>query len=591
MKQSPTLLFLTGAVVALLAGCGPQQKTDQAGATPETTTTGNAAFGKLADEYIAGYLAWRPQTGTYLGLHAYDGKVTDYRRASLDAELARLKEYRNRLARLDMASLNAGDFYDYRLLRSAVDQEIFRFEDLGTYTRQPMTYAGAFDVNIYAQRDFAPLPDRMRSIIAILQKAPEVMAAARQNLRDTLARPHVETAIEIARGSADFLTKDLPKALQAVKDDSLQASFRTASAGAVKELRGYADFLEKEKLPRANEAYAIGPANYRKMLLYNEMLTTTPEAILAMGLKKMKEEQAQFAAAARVIDPTKSPAQVYASIQKDHPTAANLIPGTRKNLESIRQYLVDHQIITIPSEVRVRVEETPPFARATSTASMDTPGPFEQKATQAFYYVTPVEPEWSAKQKEEWLSVFNYYTTDIISIHEAYPGHYVQFLKLNASPATRIEKVFGSYAFIEGWAHYTEQMMLEAGFGSDKDSVTLAKYKMAQLAESLLRLCRLAVSVQMHTQGMKLPAATKFFQDNCYYEYKPAQQEALRGTYDPGYLSYTLGKLQILDLREAYKKQEGDNYSLKKFHDTLLNHGMPPIQLIREIMLTKGDRM
>jgi uncharacterized protein (DUF885 family) len=591
MKRSTILLFLTGTVVALLGGCGPQQKTDQAAAATQTTTAGSAAFGKLADAFLADYLAWRPQTGTYVGLHAYDGKVTDYRRASLDAELARLKEYRDRLARLDTASLNARNFYDYRILRSAVNQEIFRFEDLGTYTLQPMTYAGAFDVNIYAQRDFAPLPDRMRSIIAILQKAPQVMAAARQNLRDTLARPHVETAIQIARGSADFLAKDLPKALREVKDDSLQGAFRTASAGAIKELRGYADFLEKEKLPRANEAYAIGPANYRKMLLYNEMLTTTPEAILAMGLKKMKEEQAQFAAAARVIDPTKSPAQVYASIQKDHPTAANLIPGTRKNLESIRQYLVDHQIITIPSEVRVRVEETPPFARATSTASMDTPGPFEQKATQAFYYVTPVEPEWSAKQKEEWLSVFNYYTTDIISIHEAYPGHYVQFLKLNASPATRIEKVFGSYAFIEGWAHYTEQMMLEAGFGSDKDSVTLAKYKMAQLAESLLRLCRLAVSVQMHTQGMKLPAATKFFQDNCYYEYKPAQQEALRGTYDPGYLSYTLGKLQILDLREAYKKQEGDNYSLKKFHDTLLNHGMPPIQLIREIMLTKGDRM
>ncbi len=590
MKRSFKLLFLTGTVVAVLAGCGPKQKTDQAAAATDTTTAGNTAFGTLAEAFIADYLAWRPQTGTYVGLHEYDGKVTDYSRASLDAELARLKDYRGRLAGLDTASLNGQDTYDYRLLRAAVDQEIFRFEDLGTYTTQPMTYAGVFDVNIYAQRDFAPLPDRMHSIIAILQKAPQVMAAARQNLRDTLAKPHVETAIQIARGSADFLGKDLAKALKGVQDDSLQAAFRTASAGAVKELRGYADFLEKEKLPKADEGYAIGGENYRKMLLYNEMLTTTPEAILAMGMKKMKEEQAQFAAAARVIDPRKSPAQVYASIQRDHPKAANLIPDTRKNLESIRQYLVDHQIITIPSEVRVRVEETPPFARATSTASMDTPGPFEKKATQAFYYVTPVEPTWSAKQQEEWLSVFNYYTTDIISIHEAYPGHYVQFLKLNASPANRIGKLFGSYAFIEGWAHYTEQMMLEEGFGNGKDSVTLAKYKMAQLAESLLRLCRLAVSIQMHTQGMKLPAATRFFQDNCYYEYKPAYQEAMRGTYDPGYLSYTLGKLQILDLREAYKKQEGNNYSLKKFHDTLLNHGMPPIQLIREIMLRK-DRV
>ncbi len=186
MKRSATLLFLTGTVVGLLAGCGPQQQTDQAAAA-QTTKAGNAAFGKLADAFLAEYLAWRPQTGTYLGLHAYDGKVTDYRRPSLDAELARLKDYRDRLAQLDTASLSAGDYYDYRILRSAVDQEIFRFEDLGTYTLQPMTYAGAFDVNIYAQRDFAPLPDRMRSIIAILQKAPQAMAAARQNLRDTLA--------------------------------------------------------------------------------------------------------------------------------------------------------------------------------------------------------------------------------------------------------------------------------------------------------------------------------------------------------------------------------------------------------------------
>ncbi len=580
----PLPVLCIWAVVMLLASCNQQQKT---GTTQQTaqSTNGNAAFQKLADAFIDGYLAWRPQQGTYLGLHDYDGKVTDYSRASLDAELARLKEYKGKLAQLDTSTLSEQDYYDYRILRSAIDQEIFRFEDLGTYTQQPMTYAGVFDVNIYAQRDFAPLEVRMRSIIAIEQKASQVMAAARQNLRDTLAKPHLETAILIARGSADFLAKELPKALREVKNDSLQQVFSTANEEAVRELRGYADFLEKQKLPKANEGYAIGRENYRKMLLYNEMLSTTPEDILEMGLKKMKEEQAEFAAAARVIDPKKSPAQVYQSIQRDHPTAGNLISDTRKNLESIRQYLIDHQIITIPSEVRVRVEETPPFARATSTASMDTPGPFEKKATQAFYYITPVEPQWPASQQEEWLSQFNYYTTDIISIHEAYPGHYVQFLKLNASPATKIEKMFGSYAFIEGWAHYTEQMMMEEGFGSGKDSVTLAKYKMAQLAESLLRLCRLAVSVQMHTQGMKLPAATKFFQDNCFYEYKPAYQEALRGTFDPGYLSYTLGKLQILQLREAYKQQEGSGYSLKKFHDTLLNHGMPPVQLIREVML------
>jgi uncharacterized protein (DUF885 family) len=235
--------------------------------------------------------------------------------------------------------------------------------------------------------------------------------------------------------------------------------------------------------------------------------------------------------------------------------------------------------------VPVKVEETPKFDRATSLASMDAPGPFEP-ATEAFYYVTPTEPEWDAKRKDEWLTSFNYYTTDVVTIHEAYPGHYVQFLHLKASGATRAEKVFGNYAFVEGWAHYCEQMVLDEGFpGAGADELTRAKYRLAQSSEALLRLCRLCVSVKMHCQGMSVEAGKRFFMDNCYYEEAPALAEAERGTYDPGYGFYTLGKLQILKLREDYKKQEGANFSLKKFHDTLLDHGQGPIRLLRERML------
>jgi len=273
-------------------------------------------------------------------------------------------------------------------------------------------------------------------------------------------------------------------------------------------------------------------------------------------------------------------------IQKDHPTAQNLISDTAKDLEMIRKFLVDHRIISIPSSVRAQVAETPQFLRATSFASMDTPGPFETKATEAYYYVTPVEPDWPEKQKEEWLTAFNYYTTDIVSVHEAYPGHYVQFLHLNASPATKLEKVFGSYAFIEGWAHYSEQMMVDEGFGADGGKLKAAKYRLAQTDEALLRLCRLCVSIKMHCQGMTVDDATKFFQENCYYEQKPARQEAIRGAFDPEYLYYTIGKLEILKLRADYSKKEGSNYSLRKFHDEMLKHGMPPIKLLREVMLT-----
>jgi uncharacterized protein (DUF885 family) len=223
---------------------------------------------------------------------------------------------------------------------------------------------------------------------------------------------------------------------------------------------------------------------------------------------------------------------------------------------------------------------------------MDTPGPFEKKATEAYYYVTPVEAHWPPEQKEEWLTAFNYYTTDDVSIHECYPGHYTQFLHLNASAASKVAKIFGSYAFIEGWAHYAEKMMLDEGFGRSKNPnpteeevKRAAKYRIAQSNEALLRLCRLIASVRMHTREMSVDDATSFFVENCYYEPKPARSEALRGTYDPGYLYYTLGKLQIMKLREDYKAQEGDKFSLKKFHDTVLDNGMPPVRLLREIML------
>ena len=233
----------------------------------------------------------------------------------------------------------------------------------------------------------------------------------------------------------------------------------------------------------------------------------------------------------------------------------------------------------------IQVRETPLYARETSTASCDVPGPFESKAREAYYYITPVDNKWSAQQKEDWLASFNYYTTDVVTIHEAYPGHYTQFLHLNASSATRIEKIFSSYAFVEGWAHYSEKMMLDQGYGNDGDSIKAAKYRLAQSGDALLRICRLCVSIKTHCQGMSVDEATKFFMNNWYQGDKPSRLEALRGTYDPGYLFYTLGKLEILKLRADYQQQEGAGYSLKAFNDAMMDNGMPPIRLMREVLL------
>lgn len=574
------LSLLCIAVMMLsCSGCSKSQSTGK------NTKESDSSFTAISEEYITGYLKWRPQSGTYLGLHEYDGKVTDYSKKSIEEEIKRLKEYDAKLGTLDTILMNTRIFYDYKILRAAIRKELFDLEETRGLFTNPMSYAGIIDVNIYIKRNFAPIEERIKSIIAIEKEAPKIYTAARENLDESLPKPFIETAIQVARGSADFLSKDLPEALKDVKNPSLMAELKQVNTKAIEEINSYADYLEKEKLPKANNNFALGKEKYQKMLQYGELITLTPEEILEIGMDNMRNEQKLFEETAKIIDPNKKAVEVYQEIQKDHPTAQSLIPDTRKNMESIRQYLIDKKIVSMPTDVRVQVEETPPYARATSFASMDTPGPYETKATEAYYYVTPVDMKWPQKQQEEWLMAFNYYTTDIVTIHEAYPGHYTQFVHLNHSPSTKVEKIFGSYAFTEGWAHYTELMMLEEGFAKDKGDIIAAKYKLAQLGESLLRYCRLCVSIMMHTQGMTPEQGTKFFMDNCYYVEKPASSEALRGTYDPGYLYYTLGKLQILKLREDYKEQEGDNFSLQKFHDTVLGNGMPPVALLREIML------
>ena len=554
--------------------------------------TQDAEYDGVAEEYVKTYLAAHPLQGTALGLHEYDGKISDYSRLALDAELSRLRRFDDRLAKFDPAKLSQRQSIDLRILQAAVKRELFEMQDMSMFERNPMVYARAADVNVYIKRNFAPLEDRVRSLVAVESQIPNILIAARTNLDEKLPKPFIELAIQISKGSADFLKKDLVAAVSGVKDEQLRVAFQAANRKAANALTDYATWLEREKLPKATLDFALGEEKFGRFLAQTELVDLPPQKILDIGMTQLKAEQDAFAEAAKKIDPNKSAIDVFKQIQSEHPASDKLIPDIAKDLDKVRKYVVSRKLVGIPSEIRAKAKETPQYLRATSFASMDTPGPFEKRATEAYYYVTPTEEDWSAQEKEEWLTAFNYYTSDVVSIHEVYPGHYVQFLHLNASPASRVEKIFGSYAFIEGWAHYCEKMMIDEGFGgpsnsspSEDDVKRAAKYRMAQADEALLRLCRLCVSIKVHTQNMSIDEATKFFQDNCYYEPKPAHQEAMRATFDPGYLNYTLGKLQILKLRDDYKAQQGDEFSLQKFHNELLSHGMPPIRLLREIML------
>jgi len=554
--------------------------------------TPDAEYEAIAEEFIKGYFVARPLLGTSVGLHEYDGKITDYSRLALDAELSRLKRFEDRLEKFELSKLSQRQSIDLRILQTGIRREIFHREAMLTYERNPMVYARAADVTSYIKRNFSPLEDRVHSVIAIESQVPNIMIAAKTNLDPVLPKPYVELAIQIAKASAEFLRKDLVEAVADLKDERLRSDFLESNRKAAGALVDYAGWLERERLPKATADFALGEEKFRRMLRETELIDFPPQRLLEIGIAQLQKEQTAFNEAGQEIDSSKSAVEVFKQLQSEHPTAESLLSDVNKDLENIRKFVITRKLVTIPSEIRARVKETPQFRRATSFASMDTPGAFEKRATEAYYYVTPPENDWPPLQKDEWLTAFNFYTTDIVSIHEVYPGHYVQFLRLNASSATKVEKIFGSYAFIEGWAHYCEKLMLDEGYGtvanpSDDDIKRAAKYRMAQADEAMLRLCRLCVAIKMHTQNMTIDEATKFFQDNCYYEEKPAHAEAMRGTFDPGYLNYTLGKLEILKLREDYKKLRGSAFSLGEFHDAFMRQGFPPIKIVRRALL--GD--
>ena len=590
MRRSLSPLLV---VMLLAAGCVAKTGSPPLQSPGSGNATATAATDSGSNQFIHEYYLRRPAAGSALGLHEFDGQYRLPTRAEIRSECERLRALRIQLA-AELPSLQPGSrrHGEVRLLQTVIEGDLLQLEGERAAERSPMFYLNSLDVSLYLKRDWKPLVERVRDLTSILSQSPAVFSVARNQLEPILPKPWVETAIEIADATASFLDHEVLTAGRECGNAEVAEKFSAVVKAAAREHREFAAWLRTHRLPAATPEFAIGRDFYQR-LLGTELIDLTPEKILEIGMRELKAETARFEAAAREVDPTRPAAEVFKRIQNDHPTADHLISDTRRNLEAIRQFVVDHRILTLPSEVRAQVTETLPPFRATSFASMDTPGPFEKKATQAYYYLTPVEPTWPPAQQEEWLTAFNYYTTDVVSIHEAYPGHYVQFLALNASDASPVQKAFYSYAFAEGWAHYSEQMLLTEGFGQPADPahataqerVRGASYRLAQSDEALLRVCRLCASVQMHCFGMSLDDATKFFVENCHYEAKPARQEAIRGTFDPGYCFYTLGKLQFLKLREDWKRQEGAAYSLQRFHDQVLSHGGPPLRLLRETML------
>ena len=576
-----TLFAVLGMACLACAQGKPQPKADLA-----------AMADRYFDEY---YFKYNPSNGTASGFHQYDDQLEDYSRASIDKQIALLKKFKQEFAtqfpNLKPGS-DVGEWIDLSLVRNDIDAHLLSLENIRNWEKNPDQYSSGISGSIFVimARTYAPPDQRLKSVIAREKQVPAVFVAARQNLKNP-PPIYVEVALQQIPGIVGFFQKDVPEAFKDVKDQKLLDEFHASNQKVMDELNQYKAWIEKDLKPHAHGDFRIGADNFSKKLLYDEDVDIPLPHLLEIGMANLHKNQEAFKAVAAKIDPNKTPQQILEELEKDHPAPDKLLQTFRDTLGGLRDFLEQHHIVGMPSQVLPIVEETPAFERALTFASMDTPGPYEKVAKEAYFNVTLPEPDWKPEKVEEHMAEFNRGTVISTAVHEVYPGHYTQFLWVPSAPS-KIRKLLGCSSNAEGWAHYSEQMMLDEGYGrtqgTDEDhDVAFLKLRLGQLQDALLRNARFIVGIQMHTGKMTMEQGIDFFVKEGYQTRANGTVETHRGTSDPTYLYYTLGKLEILQLREDYKKKMGANFSMENFHNEFLKQGFPPIKLVRRMML--GD--
>lgn len=538
-------------------------------------------FNAFVEGYFEKALQDSPTFATSIGVHQYDANLEDYSRPGIFKRISWLKEQLGAFSHFNLKELTEEARIDWTLLKNYTQAQILELEEIRNWERNPDYYSSGITQSAYViiSRAFAPEEERLKVLIARESRMPQVLKQARVNLKNP-PKIFTEVAIEQVSGNLSFFEKDVPKAFANIKNPKLLKSFSTTNKAVIAALKEYRTYLEKMLLPKSKGDFRIGVEKYRKKLLFDEMVDMPLEKLLKIGNENLKANQERFIAVGRELDPKKDPKQILQDLEKDHVAPESLLQSVRDVNETLVQFLEEKKIVTIPSSVRPLVEETPPFLRALTFASMDTPGPFETRAKEAYYNITLPEKDWPQERVEEHMAGFNRGTVLSTSIHEAYPGHYTQFLWLQKANLSKVRKIVGCSSNAEGWAHYTEQMVLDEGFAKGD-----LKMRLGQLQDALLRNARFIVGIQMHRGNMTFDEGVKFFMTEGFQTKANAERETKRGTSDPTYLYYTLGKLEIFKLREDYKKLKGSSYSLKEFHDTFLQQGFPPIPIVRTIML------
>ncbi len=576
------------AATSLLSGAACSMGESASGTASSTApgspsaASSSPAFSSFAEAYFDSLYAFNPSQGTAAGFHQYDNRLEDLSAATITRRIATLHAMQTRLDSIRTTSLSLDDSIDAAIIDGAIRSEIQDEEQLGNWKKNPMSYVGlpGNAVDLLMKRNFAPAAERLKSVTARLRGVPAVLNEMRENIVNP-PKEFTDLAIRIAGGSVGFFRDDVGTWAKgaAGSDTAALREFTQVNDSVAVAMKGAADWL-KTMVPKSKGKYAIGAQAFADKLRYDEMVDIPLDRLLALGQAQLQKDYDAFVKTAQEVAPGKTPAEAMATLELEHPTAGNLIASANSTVEGARKFLIDHRIVDIPSEVRPNVTETPPYARSGSFASMDTPGAYESKATEAFYYVTPPEKSWDPKHVEEHLRLYNKSVMNIITVHEVFPGHFLQFIYAPQFP-TRTRKLLFASSNAEGWAHYGEQMIVEEGFGNHDP-----KTRLAQLSEALLRDCRWVVGMKEHTQGMTVEqGAREYFTKKCFQQPANAYEEARRGAYNPTYLYYTLGKLEIYKLRADYQKAKGSAYSMREFHDAFVRQGGIPIKLVRRILL------
>jgi Bacterial protein of unknown function (DUF885) len=534
----------------------------------------------FVDDYLGYLYEVHPTGATMDGIHVHDDLVEDLRRSAIDTHLSALAGFARRLDAIPLAQLPLREQVEHQIVQANIRARQFEIEDVRSWERNPHLYADTIASSLATQAIFtyAPETDRARRVLSKLRQVPRIVEAARDNIKDPPAI-FVKVGIDTWRGAMSFIDTDLPRAFSRVDDLHLLGDLADACAEAVQTIGAYVADLESDIRPRAKGSFRLGRDKFEQKLRLDEGITMPVDRLLAIAMRELAATQDEFRAIAGRGNGT-DPVAAWRAAKQKHPEPGTLIATARQQLDELHTFLSRNPVVGLPDSAGVAVASTPEFFRW-SSASMWTPGPFESKPSRATYYLTDVDPAWSAERKLDHLRDFNLPTLWTISIHEVYPGHFLHYQHLRrVDSKVRRSTMFAPASYMEGWAHYCEQMMLEAGFGRGDDGL-----KLGQLAESLVRLARFIVGIRLHTEDWSVEQGVRFFQNEAFLEEANARREAERGTFDPTYLVYSAGKLMLLKLRRDWQEQQAGKPSLRAFHDAFLAQGSAPFWALRRLML------